>query len=252
MVKRTGPSPAEALMIAEAVLHSRYNGACFAYVAGSIVRGEGTFLSDLDLVVVFDHLNAARRESFTVDGVPIEAFVHDPETLAWFINEDATRGRPSILNMIMEGKIIGPNQGRAEALRADVSARSESGPLPLSPAALNALRYEITDAVNDLRGDRTAGEALAIGAMLYPKLVELALRGRGHWNGTGKWAPRLLTKLDATLARRFDTAFRALFTDGDGGPVIALADAELAPHGGPLFDGDSREAPASWRVPKNK
>lgn len=248
MVKRSGPTPAEALTVAEAVFDTHYNGAAFAYAAGSIMRGEGTYLSDIDLVVVFDHLESARRESFTVDGVPIEAFVHDPETLAWFVNEDVTRGRPSILNMIVEGKIVGPGQERAEALRAEVAARLASGPLPFSAAALNGLRYEITDAVDDLRGDRTAQEVLAIGAMLHPKLVELALRGRGHWNGTGKWAPRLLMNINADLASRFDGAFRMLFTGGDVGPVITLVEAELAPHGGPLFDGDRRDAPSSWRV----
>lgn len=248
MVKRIGPTPAEALTIAEAVFHTRYGGAVFAYTAGSIMRGEGTYLSDIDLVVVFDHLEAARRESFTIDCVPIEAFVHDPETLAWFVNEDVARGRPSILNMIVEGTIIGRERDRAEAVRADVSDRLANGPLPLSATALNALRYEITDAVDDLRADRTAGEAMAIGALLHPKLVELALRGRGHWNGAGKWAPRLLTKVDAGLASRFNTAFQALFTYGDGSPVIALAEAELAPHGGALFDGDRRVAPGSWRI----
>lgn len=248
MIKRTGPTPAEALTIAEAVFHTRYDGAAFAYAAGSIMRGEGTYLSDIDLVVIFNHLDAARRESFTVDGVPIEAFVHDPETLAWFVNEDVARGRPSILNMIVEGKIVGSHDGRAEALRDEVTARLGNGPLPFSAAALNDLRYEITDAVDDLRGDRTAEEALAIGVMLHPKLVELAMRGRGHWNGTGKWAPRLLANIDADLATRFDNAFRTLFIGGDVDPVITLAEAELAPHGGPLFDGDRRDAPASWRV----
>ena len=247
MVERTDPTPAQALTIAEAVFHTRYEGAAFAYVAGSIMRGEGTYLSDIDLVVVFDHLDAAWRESFTVDGVPVEAFVHDPETLDWFVKEDTARGRPSILNMIVEGKIIGLDQNRAEALRERVEVRLRSGPLPFSKAALNALRYEITDAVDDLRGDRTLGEALAIGAMLHPKLVELSLRGRGHWNGAGKWAPRLLTKISPDLAIRFENAFRALFTAGDGGPVIALAEAELAPYGGPLFDGDRRDAPPWWR-----
>lgn len=248
MVKQTGLKPAEALTIAEAVFHTRYEGAAFAFVAGSIMRGEGTHLSDVDLVVVFDRIEAARRESFTIEGVPVEAFVHDTETLAWFVNEDVMRGRPSILNMIAEGIVIGRDQDRAQALRAHISDRLAIGPLPLSVTALNALRYEITDAVDDLRGERTVSEIVAIGAMLHPKLVELALRGRGQWNGTGKWGPRLLLKVDTDLSGRFDKAFRTLFTDGDRGPVIALADAELTPHGGFLFDGDRRDAPASWRV----
>jgi hypothetical protein len=36
--------------------------------------------------------------------------------------------------------------------------------------------------------------------------------------------------------------------DASVDPVIALAEAELAPHGGPLFDGHRRDAPSSWRV----
>ncbi len=244
----TCPTPAEALRIAETVFHARYGGAAFAYVAGSIMRGEGTYLSDIDLVVVFDHLESARRESFIVEGVPIEAFVHDRETLAWFVDDDVAHGRPVILTMIAEGRIIGGAQERAEALRAGIVERLAEGPPPLSPAALTMLRYEITDAIDDLRGERTASERTAIGAMLYPKLVELALRGRGRWNGTGKWAPRLLGAMDADLAGRFEDAFSALLIRGDTGPVIALAEVELAPHGGACFDGDCRAAPSSWRV----
>ena len=106
----TCPSPAEALRLARAVFHARYGGAAFAYAAGSIMRGQGTILSDIDLVVVFDHVEAACRESFVVEGVPVEAFVHDRETLAWFVDDDVAQGRPVILTMIAEGTIIGGEQ----------------------------------------------------------------------------------------------------------------------------------------------
>lgn len=248
MVNRYCPTRTEALAIARGVFHARYDGASFAYVAGSIMRGEGTYLSDVDLVVIYDHLEAARRESFIAENVPIEAFVHDRETLAWFVKEDVLRGRPSILNMVAEGEIIGQEHDRAEDLRTEISDVLAKGPPPLSPDALNALRYELTDAIDDLRGNRTLGEAIAIGASLHPKLVELALRGRGCWNAMGKWAPRLLNEVDTGLADRFERAFQALFTSGDVFSVIELVEAELAPHGGTLFDGDCRAAPGSWRV----
>lgn len=122
------------------------------------------------------------------------------------------------------------------------------GPPPLSPTGLNALRYDLTDAVDDLRGNRILQEVIAIGASLYPRLVELALHGRRHWNGTGEWAPRLLGEIDTGLADRFDRAFQTLFTNGAVQPVIELVTAELAPHGGTLFDGDCRVVPGSWRV----
>ncbi|KXV23059.1 nucleotidyltransferase domain-containing protein [Gluconobacter japonicus] len=248
MVDRYYPNSAEALATAKSVFQARYETASFAYVAGSIMRGEGTYLSDVDLVVIYDHLEAAYRESFVVRDMPIEAFVHDRETLAWFVKDDVSRGRPSILNMIAEGQIIGREYDRAVALRREISDLLAKGPPPLSSSGLNALRYELTDAVDDLRGNRTLQEVIAIGASLHPRLVELALRGRGRWNGTGKWAPRLLREIDVKLADRFDRAFQTLFTKGDVHPVIELVEAELAPHGGTLFDGDCRVAPGSWRV----
>jgi hypothetical protein len=199
------------------------------------------------LVVIYDRLETARRESFTADGIPFEAFVHDPETLAWFVNADVVRGQPTILNMIVEGTVIGSALDRAEALRRGVAKRLAEGPPDMTPAQLNTLRYEITDAIDDLRGQREPSEIMAVGAMLYPKLAELSLRGRGRWNGTGKWTPRLLLAVDAGLADRFERAFRALFATGACEPVIALAERELEPHGGPLFNGDCRQAPSSWR-----
>lgn len=212
------------------------------------MRGEGTYLSDIDLVVIYDEVIAARRESFLMDDIPTEAFVHDRGTLTWFINDDVSRGRPSILSMIAEGTLIGAQKWEGVELRARINARLAEGPQPLTSAALNALRYEITDAVDDLRGNRTSGEMMAIGTLLYPKLVELALRGRGRWNGAGKWAPRLLRELSPDLADAFEGAFRNLFAVGDASAVIELAEAELQPHGGGFFEGDCRTAPETWRV----
>jgi len=236
-----------AVAAARAVVASRYPEAKFAVVAGSIIRGEGTVLSDIDLVVLYDHVEAARRESFVVEGFPVEAFVHDAETLRWFMDQDVERGRPSIVNMVAEGRVIGPRPDCAEALKTEAAKRLADGPPSLSGEALNSLRYAITDLVDDLRGERTPQEMLAIGANLYQALADLALLGRGQWTGSGKWIPRLLAQLDEDVGHRFDDAFRYLFVAGQAGLLIALANAELARHGGPLFDGDRREAPVTAR-----
>lgn len=240
-------SPSQALSIAEALFTSRYADAMFAFAAGSIVRGQGTHLSDIDLVVVYEHLESARRESFMADGVPVESFVHDPATLAWFMDADIDRGVPSILNMIAEGRIIGSLTDRARRLQEDAVRRLSSGPPGMNPEHLNALRYDLTDAMNDLKGTRSPGEVMAIGTLLYPRLAELCLRNCAKWNGIGKWAPRLLTEMDPDLAARFEHAFRNLFIASSCTAVIALAEQELEAVGGPLFEGDCRIAPASWR-----
>src|ERR1700677_2614245 len=81
--------------------------------------------------------------------------------------------------------------------RAGLAAKRD-----LSAEAIERLRYAITDKLDDLEADRTAAERIAIGAALYPFLVELALRGSGRWNGDGKWQARLLGQMDVSVARR--------------------------------------------------
>ena len=238
-----------AVAAAESVLAARYPDADFAFAAGSIIRGQGTPHSDIDLVVMYGRIDRARRESFRSGGFPIEAFVHDPETLRWFMDQDVARGRPVILTMVAEGRLIGPVTAGAEASRAEATGLLAKGPPPLSAKRRNALRYEITDLVDDLRDRRPPPEMLAIGAALHQRLADLMLLGRGRWTGSGKWIPRLLAALDESLGRDFDEAFRRLFADGRADLLIALAEAELRRHGGPLFAGDRREAPADARRP---
>ncbi|HEY3814344.1 MAG TPA: nucleotidyltransferase domain-containing protein [Caulobacteraceae bacterium] len=246
------PTPADALRIAKIAVAARYDGAAYAFAAGSIMRGEGTRLSDIDLVVVYDRLDAARREAFMAENIPVEAFIHDPETLAWFIDEDVRTGCPVLLDMIVHGVVIGDAEGSAKTLQEDMARQLDEGPPALTRDALDALRYQITDTINDLRGERSDREIMAIGAVLYPSLVELTLRGRGNWNGTGKWAARLLAAADSDLAAQFHQAFGKLFTSGASDGVIELAEQVLERHGGPLFTGYRRVAPATWRTARDE
>src|SRR5690349_7126567 len=97
----------DVLAVARLVVSQRYPGAAVAFAAGSLVRGEGTAYSDLDLVVVYPTLPAAYRESFRFDGLPVEVFVHDPGTLEYFFVEmDAASGIPALPQMVVEGHEI--------------------------------------------------------------------------------------------------------------------------------------------------
>jgi predicted nucleotidyltransferase len=93
-----------AQQIARRVVAARFGNAEVAYCAGSIVRGECTEHSDIDLVVVLPVLKAAWRESFLYESWPVEAFVHDSSTLRSFFEEiDARSGVPSPPQMVDEG-----------------------------------------------------------------------------------------------------------------------------------------------------
>jgi predicted nucleotidyltransferase len=243
-------SLAAAEAMAGRVLASRYPDADAVWLTGSHARGDATPGSDLDLIVLYAKLPRSRRESLTIEETPVEVFIHDPETLAWSLNADIEAGKPGMHSMVSEGRILGPRPAAAERLQARARARLAAGPPPFTPEQVDLYRYHITDRLIDLRDERDAAEVVAIGVWLYLSLAELMLRGRGRWMGTGKWIPRHLRALDPALERRFSEAFEALFTRRDPALVIALADAEMAPHGGPLFDGYESSSAEAARLPE--
>ena len=77
----------ELITVTSEIRAERYPRSDVIFLAGSLVRGGGTATSDLDLVVVFERLPSAYRESFQFRQWPVEAFVHDPETLRYFSSE---------------------------------------------------------------------------------------------------------------------------------------------------------------------
>lgn len=237
-----------AMCTAETILGERYPDALFAIVAGSILRGEGTPSSDIDLVVLHERLDGAWRESFTSGGFPVEAFVHDFETLNWFVDQDVAAGYPVLLDMVAGGTVVGKDIGRGEALQAEARAMLARGPGELNVGQRDGLRYQITDLLDDLMDARPTAEIRAIAAALHQPLCDLTLLGRRRWSGKGKWLPRLLQRLDPGLAQRFDDAF-SLAGAGQADALVALAQDELARQGGALFDGDRRDAPSAARRP---
>ena len=191
--------------------------------------------------MVFDSLENAWRETFVEGDLPFEVFVQDPETLSWFFESDIARGYPVIIHMVATGQILGPNSDKGHVWKDYAASVLRAGPPELVGEKLNALRYQITDLLDDLHGDRTDPEIHAIAAQLYQPLADLMLLGRGRWSGRGKWIPRLLREADQELVDRFDDAFRQVSL-GNVEELCNLAHAELDRHGGPFFAGDKRMA----------
>jgi nucleotidyltransferase-like protein len=233
---------------ADSIRAQRYAGASIVFAAGSIVRGEGTPYSDLDLVVVYPTLERAYRESFRFDGYPVEAFVHDPETLSYFFMElDRASGVPSLPQMVLEGiEIPGPSD-LSRALKRRAAAVLDMGPPALSSEDERGLRYAISDLIEDLRAPRSNEELLGTGARLFEELANYHLRSKGLWSAKAKAIPRTLQRANAALHADYMQSFGTLFKHGDAGPVIKLAEEILRPAGGFLFEGYRSEAPSTWR-----
>jgi predicted nucleotidyltransferase len=234
--------------LAERVLRERYPLANAALAAGSLVRGGATATSDLDLVVLFSELPNAYRESFVFEGVPVDAFVHDPETLRAFFGKDVDAGKSAMLTMTAEGRIVGPRPECAKAMKSEAEAVLAKGPPSLDKATLDLFRYLITSRIEDLQDQRPWPEALATGAWLHLALADFILRANGRWAATGKWIPRALAAFDPALAAGFHAAFADLFDRRDAGPLISFAEQALAPFGGRLFEGFRAEAKAEDRI----
>jgi hypothetical protein len=97
-----------------------------------------------------------------------------------------------------------------------------------------------------LRPDGKRGVLLAAGSALFGELADFALRAEGRWSASGKALPRALTIAAPNLAERFETAFAALFAEGDITLVQALVDKVLMPHGGRFREGYRQDATAGW------
>ena len=239
---------ADAERLAERVLTERYPIADAGFAAGSFVRGGATATSDLDLIVLFNVAPNAYRESFVFEGTPVDAFVHDPETLRAFFRKDVDAGKWAMLTMAIEGRIVGPRPGSAKAMKAEAQATLATGPPSLDQGALDLFRYLITSRLEDLQDPRPWPEVLATGAWLHPVLADFILRANGRWAATAKWIPRALTVFDPALAAAFDAAFADLFERRDTGPLISFAEQTLAPFGGRLFDGYRADAKVEERI----
>ncbi len=239
----------QALLQAEAIRADRYPDAGAFFLGGSIMRGEGWDHSDLDIVVIFDHLPAAYRESFLHEGRPVEIFVHDPATLAYFFHHvDRPSGVPSLPAMVWEGVELPAPNALSARLKGLALAVLQAGPPPWEPRAVSDSRYRITCLVDDLRDARPGAQRVAAGADLYAALATHVFRSRGLWSATGKAIPGRLQVLSPQLAQRFETGFAELFESGDSTGVIALAEDVLRPQGGWLFDGYRSDAPGDWRM----
>jgi hypothetical protein len=249
----TGSDPRpEPYAAAQLLWTKRYPSASILFCGGSVVRGEGFPSSDLDVVVIFDQVAHAWRESFHFERWPVEVFAHDPGTLAYFVGQDCGSGRPSLAQMISEALVIPAESATSRKLQAWArSVLAMQPPIP-APASLADDRYWLTDLLDDFRDDRAPAELRAVACKLYPLVCNFVLKTHGQWLGSGKTLPRLVERAAPELSLLIETAFETFFQTGDRALVLQAIQQILEPFGGELFDGFRSDAPASSRLPASE
>jgi predicted nucleotidyltransferase len=209
-----------------------------ALLAGSIVRGEATETSDLDIVVFIQDLPSCYRESLIEDGWPIEVFVHNLTSYKSFFESDSKRARPSLPKMVAEGIIL-KDEGIIDSIQKEATQLIVNGPELWSTNTINIKRYFITDALDDFIGSKNRPEEIFIANTLAELVSEFVLRTNRKWIGTSKWIVRALKNYDEQFSEQFVEAFDLYYKTGDKNKVINITDAVLEPYGGRLFDGFS-------------
>jgi len=235
MKERKRPEPLEAATL---FVNKYYPNCDGALLAGSVVRGEATETSDLDIVIFEKNLRSSYRESLVDFGWPIEVFVHNLTSYKHFFERDAKRARPSLPRMVAEGVAIRDN-GILEAIRSEAREILKKGPEEWSKETIKTERYFITDVLEDLIGCSNRAEELFIANQLAELVSEFVLRTNGQWIGTSKWTIRALKRYDAQFTEVFVDAFDSFYRTGDKSKIIKLVDQVLQPYGGRLFAGFS-------------
>jgi hypothetical protein len=123
-------SPERALALAQRQIEQAFPDAEAAWIGGSLFSGCGTAHSDIDVVVLRPRVDAGSRQVFQAGRMPVEAFVHDDETLRWYLDTDRQRGRPALLRLVAEGRIVGARLDAAQRWQAWAKAAMAAGPAP--------------------------------------------------------------------------------------------------------------------------
>lgn len=209
-----------------------------ALLAGSVIRGETTKTSDLDIVVFYNNSQISFRESLLLGGWPIEVFVHNLTSYKTFFESDSKRARPSLPRMVAEGLILKDND-ILDSIKTEAKELLAKGPEIWSPETINLKRYFITDALDDFIGSTNRAEEIFIANTLAELLSEFVLRTNGKWIGASKWIVRALKYHDENFANRFVESFDIYYKTGEKNKVIQLVEDILHPYGGRLFEGFS-------------
>jgi hypothetical protein len=228
----------EPLIAAKMFTNENFSGSEIVLLGGSVVRGEATETSDLDIVVIDGNVKNAFRESLVAYEWPIEVFVHNKETLIDYFKRDCERARPSLPRMVAEGIIIKDN-GSSSTFKETARKLLSAGPQEWNSSTLMLKRYFLTDLLDDFIGSTNQGESIFIAGSLAEALHEFVLRTNGRWVGSSKWIVRALNEYDREFADTFVNSFDYFYKTGDKQGVISLVDTVLKPYGGRLFHGFS-------------
>ncbi|MGD6994150.1 nucleotidyltransferase domain-containing protein [Sutcliffiella horikoshii] len=209
-----------------------------AILAGSVVRGQESATSDLDIVVFDKKLSASYRESFVELGWPVELFCHNLDSYQAYFKSDCERARPCLPRMISEGIVL-KDKGILDGIKQEAETLLIAGPEKWDKATIKLKQYFLTDVLDDFIGTTNRSEGIFVAGKLAELAAEFVLRTNNRWIGSSKWVFRSLAEYDEEYAVAFTEAFDLFYTTNDKRRVIHIVENILDLHGGRVFEGFS-------------
>lgn len=236
------PEPVEA---ATAFVAEHFPQAQVAFVGGSVLTEHRTPTSDLDVVVVLEDgvvvedsgLAAPYRDTTEHAGWVVEAFVHTRASIDHYMAEDVARRRPTMMRLCAETVTLVDRDGSAAEIRRAAEAVLAAGPPAYDAAELDAVRYALTNLLDDLAGSEREDELVYLANAVVDQVAEIALVAAGRWSGGGKSLARELRRAEPDLAERLVNGHRHVVVYGDTAVLHKAAVEVLIRVGGPLMAG---------------
>jgi hypothetical protein len=231
------------------LLKERYVNAKAVFWAGSVAANQGTSASDLDLVIVFEEVAHAYREAFIYDGWPIDAFIHDMDTLRYFFEESRTgNGISGLSYMILNGREVTNPSAFSENVKTLTQEVLNAGPATWNQDQIDKERFLITDVLDDIKNPVGRDEQIASAAWLLEALGQFYFRSQNKWCASGKSIIRYLKNDNPDLATEFTQSFESLFQTGSTVLLELLVKKILESYGGLFWDGFRSDAPKEWKI----
>ena len=231
------------------LIKERYPDAKAIFWAGSVSVNQGTSASDLDLVIVFEEVANAYREAFIYDGWPIDAFIHDLNTLRYFFEESRTgNGISGLSYMILNGREVTNPSAFLKNVKILAQEVFNAGPATWDQEQINKERFLITDVMDDIKYPVGRDEQIASAAWLFEALGQFYFRSQNKWCASGKSIIRYLKSDNPDLALEFTQAFEGLFQTGHSAALELLVKKILEPYGGLFWNGFRSDAPKESRI----
>ncbi|GLO64556.1 nucleotidyltransferase domain-containing protein [Oceanobacillus kimchii] len=222
---------------ARKIVEQHFPSCTGAVLAGSVLRGEATNTSDLDIVIFDKKLPASYRTSFNSFGWPVEAFVHNSESYKFFFESDRKRARPSLPDMVANGVIIKNEDGIMDKIKVEANQILTNGPDKWTKEEIDLKRYFLTDVLDDFIGSEYRPEELFILNKLMDLVCEFILRTKNQWVGDSKGMYRALQRHDDTLTEELIRSVDTFYQYNEKKSMIEFVDRILEPYGGRFFEG---------------